>query len=60
MEPLNGLVPTLLITKKMPYRFAESPVLGRNFLNWGSFLSDDFSMFQVDKNYPAQGNTRHI
>ena len=36
------------LIKKMSYKHVYSPVLWRRFLNWGSFLSDDFSLCQVD------------
>jgi hypothetical protein len=34
--------------KKTHYRFLYSLVLWRHFLNWGSPLSDEFSLGQVD------------
>lgn len=37
-----------LLINKMLYRLAHSPVLWRNFLSWGSFPSDDYSLSQVD------------
>jgi hypothetical protein len=36
------------IIKKMPYRLAYSLIVWRHFLNWGSLLSNDFSVHQVD------------
>lgn len=38
------------ITKEMLYTFAYSPVFCRRFLIWGSFLSDDSSLCEVDTN----------
>lgn len=35
------------LIKNMPYRLAYSLVLWWHFLNWGSFLSDDFSLCQL-------------
>ena len=35
-------------TEKMTYWFAYSPVLGKSFLSWSSFPSDDSSVCQVD------------
>jgi hypothetical protein len=36
------------LIKKTPYRLAYSPIIWEHFLNWGSLLSDDFSLCQVD------------
>jgi hypothetical protein len=36
------------LVKKMPFSLASSLILWRHFLNRGSFLSDDFSLYQVD------------
>jgi hypothetical protein len=45
------LGPPWLITEKMPYQW----ISGRHFLNWVSFLSDDFRFCQVDtQNQPLQ------
>lgn len=38
-----------LITEKVPHRLADSQILGRRFLKWGSLLLDDFSSCQVGK-----------
>jgi hypothetical protein len=40
--------PASITYKKMPYRFAYSPVLRKRFPRWGSFLPDDSSFCQVD------------
>jgi hypothetical protein len=49
--PITGwALPHQLLIKEMPYSLACSPVLWRHFLNWGSLLSDDYSLCQVDRN----------
>ena len=40
------------LTRKVPYRIAYSLILWWHFLSWGFLLSDDFSLWQVNKDYP--------
>jgi hypothetical protein len=45
---MGWALPCQSLVKKMPYRLAYGPVLWRQFLKGGSFLSDDLSLCQVD------------
>jgi hypothetical protein len=48
----NGLGPASSITKTMPYKHDYNPILWKHFLNWRSFLLDDFCLYQVDTTVP--------
>lgn len=46
----NGLGPPhQSLNKKMPYRLVYSFIFCRYFLNWGPFISDDYTFCQVDR-----------
>ena len=47
---MSWALPHQSLIKKMPCRPAHSLILWRCFLNQGSFLSDDYSLYQVDIN----------
>ena len=51
---MRWALPSKLLINKMPCRLMYILTLWRRFLNWGFFLSDDFSFCQVDIK-PASG-----
>jgi hypothetical protein len=48
----NGLSPS--ITKKLSYQFTYTWILWRNFLNWGSLVSSDYTCVELTWNSPTQ------
>lgn len=55
-KPITGwtLPHKSLIKKNMPYRIIYNPILWGHFLNLGSLLSDDCSLFQVGINLTSK------
>lgn len=50
-----------LLIKKILYKLAYSLIIWKHFVNWGSFLSDDFRLCQVDRklaNTATQGRNQ--
>jgi hypothetical protein len=47
-SPMSRVPPQQSLIKKLPYRLAYSPILGRPGLNWGSLISDNSVSHQID------------
>ena len=47
---MGWALPYKSVIKKMFFRLIHNPILRRHFLNWGSLLSDDSRLCQVDIN----------
>lgn len=54
------MVASIRITKKMPYRPAYSQIWWRHFLNWSSFLSDDYSLLVSSQHKISQHNREDL
>jgi hypothetical protein len=53
---MGWALPHPSLIKKMLYRLACSPILGKYFLNWASLLLEDSNWCPVDIKAPPQGN----